>query len=50
MESVLIKNLREALAQSPENASLRKLLAQALLENGLFLESEIEFKEALQLS
>jgi transitional endoplasmic reticulum ATPase len=50
MESILIKNLREALVQSPENASLRKLLAQALLENGQFLESEIEFKEALQLS
>ena len=49
MENILIKNLREAISVSPENAHLRKMLAQALLENGQFSEAEIEFKEALQL-
>jgi transitional endoplasmic reticulum ATPase len=49
MESLNIKNLRDALVMSPENGFLRKMLADALLANAQFTEAEAEYKRALKL-
>lgn len=43
-----IHSLREALAASPNNLALRKLLAETLLAHGHYAEAESECKAALQ--
>jgi transitional endoplasmic reticulum ATPase len=48
MDNPYIKNLRDALAVSPDNLPLRKMLADALLNDGATTEAEVEFKKVLQ--
>jgi len=43
-----IRSLREALQQSPDNLSLRKLLSETLLAHGHYADAESELKEALK--
>lgn len=49
MENPLIKNLRDAIAVSPDNILLRKMLADALFEANEPQEAEKEYKAALQI-
>lgn len=42
-----LKNLRIAVAASPDNVPLRKIYANTLLAHGKYEEAEVEFKEAL---
>lgn len=49
MENINIKNLRDALVQSPDNGFLRKMLADALLAAEQPMEAEAEYKKALKL-
>jgi SpoVK/Ycf46/Vps4 family AAA+-type ATPase len=50
MSQEAITNLREALNFSPDNLTLRMMLAEALMNNSFYAEAEIEFKEALKQS
>lgn len=45
-----IQQFREAIAASPNNIPLRKMLAGALMKNRRFEEAELEYKEALRLA
>ena len=45
----LIQSLRQALAQSPDNAPIRRMLADALLEAGQALEAEQDYRAAVAL-
>lgn len=44
------QGFREALAHSPDNVPLRRLLADALLAHGLADEAEVEYRRALALA
>lgn len=48
MSQEAITNLREALNFSPDNLTLRMMLAEALMNASFYAEAEIEFKEALK--
>ena len=48
MSQEAIHNLREALNFSPDNLTLRMMLAEALMNASFYSEAEIEFKEALK--
>jgi transitional endoplasmic reticulum ATPase len=49
MENINIKNLRDALVQSPDNGFLHKMLADTLLAAEQSVEAEAEYKKALKL-
>lgn len=50
MELDEIRQFREAVAASPNNIPLRKMLAAALIKGRHFEEAEVEYKEALRLA
>lgn len=50
MELDDLQQFREAIAASPSNIPLRKMLASALMRYRRFEEAEIEYKEALRLA
>ncbi len=50
MDNARLTALRAAVAAAPDEPSLHRLLADALLENGLFDEAADSFREALRLN
>lgn len=45
-----LEELRAAVAASPENVHIRKMLAKALIAHQRFEEAEVEYKEALKMA
>lgn len=50
MDQEQLKQLLEALKQTPENLTLRKMICQALFDAGRFDEAEIEYKAAIKMA